>query len=356
MDCLAEVEGKRAHDPLYQRRSRAAATTPATGVPVDDVDKVVDVTGAVIVGAGPSGLAVGAMLGLAGVTYVVLERCGCIASLWRHRTYDRLCLHLPKRFCELPLMPFPANFPEYPTRDQFLDYLESYACRFAVQPVFRRAVTSAEYDGESWWVYTKEVITGTVSGEQAVLGSTMTVYRSKWLVVATGENAEPVVPEIEGIGRFKGQIMHSSEYRNGEGYAGKRGSRRGLRQLRHGSQPRPLQLQCARLIGCARHGAYPSQGDVGALNFRSVRLASQVAACANGGPVAAPNGASCDRRHGSSRHRPAQPGANGAQKCVWEDTGARCWNSGQDQIRKHPGVSSSTMFPGAWGGVCGRQD
>ncbi|KAL5221108.1 hypothetical protein ABZP36_025821 [Zizania latifolia] len=223
MDCFAEAEGKSAHDPLYQRRGRgAAATTPATGVPVDDVDRVVDVPGAVIVGAGPSGLAVGAMLGQAGVAYVVLERCGCIASLWRHRTYDRLCLHLPKRFCELPPMPFPTSYPEYPTRDQFLDYLESYARRFAVEPVFRRAVISAEFDGKSWWVYTKEVITAAVGSEQAVLGSTMTVYRSKWLVVATGENAEPVVPEIEGIRRFKGQIMHSSEYRNGDGYAGKR--------------------------------------------------------------------------------------------------------------------------------------
>lgn len=44
MDCFAETEGKRAHDPLYQRRA-AAAATPATGVPVDDVDKVVDVPG-----------------------------------------------------------------------------------------------------------------------------------------------------------------------------------------------------------------------------------------------------------------------------------------------------------------------
>ncbi|XP_040376438.1 indole-3-pyruvate monooxygenase YUCCA4 [Oryza brachyantha] len=216
MDCFAETEGKRAHDPLYQRRA------PATGVPVDDVESVVDVPGAVIVGAGPAGLAVGAMLGLAGVAYVVLERCGCIASLWRHRTYDRLCLHLPKRFCELPLMPFPVSYPEYPTKDQFLEYLDSYARRFAVEPVFRRAVISAEFDGESWWVYTKEVITAAVGGEQAVLGCTMTVYRSKWLVVATGENAEPAVPEIEGAGRFKGQIMHSSEYRNGVGYAGKR--------------------------------------------------------------------------------------------------------------------------------------
>uniref|UniRef100_J3KXV0 Flavin-containing monooxygenase n=1 Tax=Oryza brachyantha TaxID=4533 RepID=J3KXV0_ORYBR len=119
-------------------------------------------------------------------------------------------------------MPFPVSYPEYPTKDQFLEYLDSYARRFAVEPVFRRAVISAEFDGESWWVYTKEVITAAVGGEQAVLGCTMTVYRSKWLVVATGENAEPAVPEIEGAGRFKGQIMHSSEYRNGVGYAGKR--------------------------------------------------------------------------------------------------------------------------------------
>ncbi|XP_062182911.1 indole-3-pyruvate monooxygenase YUCCA4-like [Phragmites australis] len=219
MDCFAETEGKRAHDPLYSPRRAARAT--ATGFPVGE-EYVEVFRGPLIVGAGPAGLAVAACLAVCGVPYLLLERYDCIASLWRHRTYRRLKLHLPKRFCELPLMPFPANFPTYPTREQFLEYLDDYATTYGIRPVFHQAVVSAEHDGEFWRVRTKEVITAAIDGEEAVLSSTTTEYRSKWLVVATGENAEPVEPEIDGIEGFKGQVMHSSDYRSGEGYQGKK--------------------------------------------------------------------------------------------------------------------------------------
>ena len=85
------------------------------------------VNGPVIVGAGPSGLAVAAGLKDQGVPFIILERANCIASLWQNRTYDRLKLHLPKQFCQLPNFPFPEDFPEYPTKFQFIKYLESYA-------------------------------------------------------------------------------------------------------------------------------------------------------------------------------------------------------------------------------------
>lgn len=119
-------------------------------------------------------------------------------------------------------MSFPKSFPTYPTRDQFLEYLESYARRFNIEPQFRQAVVSAEFNGDSWWIRTKEVTSLPIGGEQASLSGKTTLYRCKWLVVATGENAEPAAPEIEGTGRFKGQLMHSCEYRSGQGYAGKR--------------------------------------------------------------------------------------------------------------------------------------
>lgn len=48
------------------------------------------------------------------------------------------------------------------------------------------------------------------------------VYVSRWIIVATGENAEPVVPMVKGRERFKGDALHSSQYRNGERYKGKK--------------------------------------------------------------------------------------------------------------------------------------
>ncbi|ONK76524.1 uncharacterized protein A4U43_C03F29090 [Asparagus officinalis] len=45
---------------------------------------------------------------------------------------------------------------------------------------------------------------------------------SRWVVVATGENAEAKVPELKGRGGFKGGLVHSSEYRSGKEYEGKK--------------------------------------------------------------------------------------------------------------------------------------
>ncbi|KAJ9559163.1 hypothetical protein OSB04_013777 [Centaurea solstitialis] len=161
---------------------------------------VVKFDGPIIVGAGPSGIAVAACLQENGVPSLVLERSDCIASLWQHKTYDRLKLHLPKQFCELPLFGYPKNFPKYPSKNQFVSYMEAYADHFGIKPRFGQSVGSAEFDFSKgvWRVNTQD-----------------SVYESRWLVVATGENAEAVVPEIVGVEKFEGVVRHTSEYKSG---------------------------------------------------------------------------------------------------------------------------------------------
>ncbi|CAL9200581.1 unnamed protein product [Musa hybrid cultivar] len=175
------------------------------------------VNGPLIVGAGPSGLAVAACLKEHGVPFVILERSSCIASLWQNRTYDRLKLHLPKQFCQLPKLPFPDDFPEYPSKNQFIDYLESYARHFQLNPQFDETVLSAKYDSTCgmWRVRTA------MGRRQAVGRKAEAEYICQWLVVATGENADCVIPEMEGLEKFGGRVIHSSDYRSGEAYRGK---------------------------------------------------------------------------------------------------------------------------------------
>ncbi|KAL4571934.1 hypothetical protein LXL04_018702 [Taraxacum kok-saghyz] len=173
------------------------------------------VNGPVIVGAGPSGLAVSACLKEQGVPFVVIERSDCIASLWQKRTYDRLKLHLPKKFCQLPKLPFPEEYPEYPTKKQFITYLENYAQKFDIKPQFNESVQSAKYDEAChlWRVVTVST-TGSTRSE--------TEYICQMLVVATGENAEGVVPEIDGLKDFSGEVIHAKDYKSGEKYNGKK--------------------------------------------------------------------------------------------------------------------------------------
>lgn len=204
MDCLREIEGKQAHDPIFIGKMNKSSP------------RCVCVLGPVIVGAGPSGLATAACLKERGVPSLVLERSNCIASLWQLKTYDRLSLHLPKQFCELPLMGFPSEFPTYPSKQQFVDYLEAYAKRFEIRPQFNETVSQAEYDAkiQFWRVKT------TVRGQKGDVEEME--YMCRWLVVATGENAEAVVPDIEGSEEFGGDIRHTSLYKSGEEFRGKR--------------------------------------------------------------------------------------------------------------------------------------
>ncbi|CAA7015313.1 unnamed protein product [Microthlaspi erraticum] len=174
------------------------------------------VNGPVIVGAGPSGLAVAAGLKREGVPFIILERANCIASLWQNRTYDRLKLHLPKQFCQLPNFPFPEDYPEYPTKFQFIQYLEDYATNFDINPKYNETVQSAKYD-ETFGLW--RVKTVSKSGQ---FGSCEFEYICRWLVVATGENAEKVVPDFEGLEDFGGDVLHAGDYKSGGRYEGKK--------------------------------------------------------------------------------------------------------------------------------------
>jgi len=203
---LRELEGKQAHDPLLIERMKKSSESSSCSR-----ERCVWVPGAVIVGAGPSGLATAAYLKEKGVPSLILERSNCIASLWQLKTYDRLHLHLPKQFCELPLMGFPCDFPTYPTKQQFIHYLETYAERFAIRPRFNETVRHAEFDATLGFWKVRSFNEREVATE----------FLCRWLIVATGENAEAVLPQIEGMGDFSGTVKHTSLYKSGEEFRGK---------------------------------------------------------------------------------------------------------------------------------------
>ncbi|TVU04470.1 hypothetical protein EJB05_47580, partial [Eragrostis curvula] len=111
------------------------------------------------------------------------------------------------------MAPFPESFPQYPSRAQFLSYLHAYARRFAVAPHFRANVSSARRDEASGvWRVQAHVAGGRGDVE----------YVCQWLVVATGENADPVVPDIDGLRQLTCPSMHAADYRSGEAFRGKR--------------------------------------------------------------------------------------------------------------------------------------
>ncbi|PQP97155.1 putative indole-3-pyruvate monooxygenase YUCCA10 [Prunus yedoensis var. nudiflora] len=171
----------------------------------------------IIVGAGPSGLAMAGCLSRLAIPYIVLEREDCFASLWKKYSYDRLHLHLQKQFCELPHMPFPPSCPTYVPRNQFIQYLDDYVSRFKISPIlYHRNVESANYDevSERWVV--KAVTNSNTGGS-----GEMEEYFGRFLVVATGETTNPYTPEVQGLNTFAGDVLHSTQFKSGKGFKNK---------------------------------------------------------------------------------------------------------------------------------------
>ncbi len=157
-----------------------------------------------IIGAGPAGLAVGACLQKQGTSFVILEQASEVGSRWRQH-YERLHLHTAKASSALPYMRFPADYPRYPSRQQFVDYLSAYADHFQLAPRFNQTVTAIRRLGDGWETVTAD-------------GG----YRSRTVVIATGFNRVPYCPTWPGQDRFQGAILHSSQYKNAAPFRGKK--------------------------------------------------------------------------------------------------------------------------------------
>src|SRR6266480_6892803 len=155
-----------------------------------------DAINAIIVGAGPAGLACAVTMRAVGLNVTLLEKAGNVGSTWRHH-YDRLHLHTDRGRSGLPGMAMPPSYPTYPSRAQMVEYLESYAARFDIRPVFNTAVSRVRCDGRQWCA-------------DAAQGS----IAAPIMVVATGIAAAPYRPSWQGFEAHRGQVVHSSEYRN----------------------------------------------------------------------------------------------------------------------------------------------
>ncbi len=163
-----------------------------------------EINDAIVIGAGPAGLAAAAALGERGLDAVILEKAETVGAVWR-RHYDRLRLHTDRSHSALPGLPMPRTYGRYPSRLDVIDYLERYASRFALQPIFGTDVRSIRRDGTLW---------------RADAGDR--IFAAPAVVVATGWADFPYSPSWPGLDTFGGEVLHSSAYRNPDRFHGQR--------------------------------------------------------------------------------------------------------------------------------------
>jgi cation diffusion facilitator CzcD-associated flavoprotein CzcO len=160
-------------------------------------------TPVLVVGAGPAGLAVAACLRRRGIEPLVVDRGAAVGDSWRTR-YDRLHLHTPRVQSALPGMRIPRASGRWVSRDDVAGYLTDYAARERIEPRFGTTVRRLDRDGDGW----------TATTGDGVLGAAQ-------VVLATGFNNEPRLPDWPGAADFPGELLHSSAYRRPDAYRGR---------------------------------------------------------------------------------------------------------------------------------------
>jgi putative flavoprotein involved in K+ transport len=149
----------------------------------------------VVAGAGAAGLAVAGALKRRGIEAVLLEREPDVALPWERR-YESLRLNTPRGLSYLPGYRIPRRYGRWPGRLDMVEYLREYRRRLGLQVQFGIEVRRVHRDNGGWRVDTSQ---GDV--------------RARCVVLATGHDANPVIPSWPGRDTFKGELLHSAAYR-----------------------------------------------------------------------------------------------------------------------------------------------
>ncbi|ESZ23125.1 NAD(P)/FAD-dependent oxidoreductase [Mesorhizobium sp. L2C084A000] len=163
-----------------------------------------------VIGGGQGGIMLGARLRQLGVPTIVIEKNARPGDSWRNR-YRTLVLHDPVWYDHLPYIPFPENWPVFTPKDKMGDWLEMYTRVMELNYWVATKCLSASYDeAEKVWTVVVDRV-----GRQITL-------KPKHIVFATGAYGPPRRIDLPGADRFKGELLHSSQYASGDKFRGRR--------------------------------------------------------------------------------------------------------------------------------------
>ena len=155
----------------------------------------------VVVGAGPAGLAAASAIQRAGVDPLVIERAGKVAAAWRGR-HDHLRLNTHRTFSHQPGARIPRRYGPFPARDDYVAYLQRYSDCLRVR--LGTEVADVGPAGAGWELQ--------LSDGRSVI--------TAHVVIATGPDAQPVLPSWPGMASFPGSLIHAGQFRNVADLAG----------------------------------------------------------------------------------------------------------------------------------------
>jgi len=193
-----------------------------------------------VIGGGAAGICVGRTLVSGGLDVLVFEASGCVGGVWNYRgevggfaeeigsvdcrqnrkecgwpMYENLRVNLPKEVMAFPGRPMDKSLPSFVTHRDVASYLEGLAEEIhnilrLHTPVVKVAPVEPCNPFTGYHVTSKEKD----GGEKTETFDAV--------VVCNGHFSKPNIPRIEGMELFRGQLIHSVDYREPYPFKGMR--------------------------------------------------------------------------------------------------------------------------------------
>jgi cation diffusion facilitator CzcD-associated flavoprotein CzcO len=163
-----------------------------------------------IVGSGFGGLGMAIRLKQEGMEdFVIFERAQEVGGVWRDNSYPGCACDVQSHLYSFSFAPNPKWTRAFSPQAEIHAYLRDCADRFGVRPHIRfgHSVAEARWDEarQRWSVETSAGL-----------------YTADVLVAAVGGLSEPSMPELPGLERFQGKVMHSARWDHGYALDGRK--------------------------------------------------------------------------------------------------------------------------------------
>lgn len=166
-----------------------------------------------IIGAGFSGLGVAAAFRKNGIDYEQFEAAEAIGGNWHHGVYETVHIISSRRTTEYSDYPMPSSWPDFPSAQQMLEYLNAYAGHHRLHEEIRLSTKVTRVEPVDVEAGTWRVAWETASGERGER-----VYEG--VVVCNGHHWASRLPQYPG--ELGAELLHSKSYKSPAQLAGKR--------------------------------------------------------------------------------------------------------------------------------------
>ena len=160
-----------------------------------------------IIGAGFVGLGMAQALQAAGMAYDQVDASDDIGGNWYHGVYETAHIISSRKVTQFTHFPMPETYPDFPSAENMRDYLNAFAAHFDLRRriELNRSVSFVRPIADNLWEVTF------ANGEQRIY---------KGVLLCNGHHWCKRFPTFKGT--FKGEIIHSKDYKRPDQLRGKR--------------------------------------------------------------------------------------------------------------------------------------